>query len=45
VLENEIDLTRTFWLLVHADIRTLARVRVVSEFIASEVRKEGRLFA
>jgi hypothetical protein len=43
-LPHEVDLTRTFWLLVHADIRNLARVRVVSEFIAAEVGKEGRLF-
>jgi DNA-binding transcriptional LysR family regulator len=44
VLTREIELQRTFWLLVHADIRTLARVRIVSEFIAAEVRKERRLF-
>ena len=45
VLANEVELTRTFWLLVHADIRNLARVRVVSDFIAAEVGKESRLFA
>ncbi len=44
VLPNEVELVRTFWLLVHADIRNLARVRVVSEFIAAEVKKESRLF-
>ena len=44
VLGNEVDLTRSFWLLVHADIRNLARVRVVSEFIAAEVKTEARLF-
>jgi DNA-binding transcriptional LysR family regulator len=44
VLAGEVELTRTFWLLVHADIRNLARVRVVSEFITAEVRKERRLF-
>ena len=45
VLANDVELTRTFWLVVHADIRNLARVRVVSDFIASEVAKESRLFA
>jgi DNA-binding transcriptional LysR family regulator len=44
VLAKEIELQRTFWLLVHADIRTLARVRIMSEFIAAEVSKERRLF-
>jgi len=44
VLANEVELTRTFWLLVHADIRNLARVRVVSELITAEVQKEHRLF-
>jgi DNA-binding transcriptional LysR family regulator len=44
VLPNDVELTRTFWLLVHADIRNLARVRVVSEFITAEVQKEQRLF-
>jgi DNA-binding transcriptional LysR family regulator len=44
VLADDVELTRTFWLLVHADIRNLARVRVVSEFITAEVQKERRLF-
>jgi DNA-binding transcriptional LysR family regulator len=44
VLADDIELTRAFWLVVHADIRNLARVRVASEFIASEVRNESRLF-
>jgi DNA-binding transcriptional LysR family regulator len=44
VLPTEVELVRNFWLLVHADIRNLARVRVVSEFIAAEVKKESSLF-
>ncbi|MDQ8732786.1 LysR family transcriptional regulator [Bradyrhizobium sp. LHD-71] len=44
VLPNQVELTRTFWLLVHADIRNLARVRVVSDFITTEVQKERKLF-
>lgn len=38
VLPSEFAFTRTFWLLVHADIRALARVRAVAEFIYREVK-------
>jgi hypothetical protein len=33
-----------FWFRLHAEIRRFARVRVVSDFIAAEVRREGRHF-
>ncbi|MGV6872791.1 LysR family transcriptional regulator [Pseudochelatococcus sp. B33] len=40
----EVRLTRTFWLLVHSDMRDLARIRVTADFIAEEVRKARTLF-
>ncbi len=44
VLPGEVMLTRTFWLILHADIRDLARVRVVADFVVSEARKASALF-
>lgn len=44
VLPEAIELTRSFWLVVHADTRNLVRVRIASEFIADEVRRESALF-
>ncbi|MBB3809392.1 LysR family transcriptional regulator [Pseudochelatococcus contaminans] len=40
----EVGITRTFWLLVHSDMRDLARIRVTADFIADEVRKARGLF-
>ena len=44
VMEESVALTRSFWLIVHSDIRDLARVRVLSDFIAKAVRAERHLF-
>jgi DNA-binding transcriptional LysR family regulator len=38
VLADSVSLTRAFWLIVHADMRDLARVRVAAEFITQEAR-------
>lgn len=38
VLPESISLTRSFWLIVHSDMRELARVRIVSEFIVQQIR-------
>jgi hypothetical protein len=43
-MEESVALTRSFWLIVHSDIRDLARVRVLSDFIAKAVRTERHLF-
>jgi DNA-binding transcriptional LysR family regulator len=44
VLQNDVKLVRSFWLIIHADMRDLARVRFCSEFIAEEVRAQRKLF-
>ena len=44
VLPSEIMLTRSFWLIVHSDMKDLARVRTVSEFIVREARAAHELF-
>lgn len=44
VLADDIELTRTFWLIVHADMKDLARVRVVADFIHSQVAAARDLF-
>jgi DNA-binding transcriptional LysR family regulator len=37
VLPAQIRLIRTFWMIVHTDMRDLARIRVTADFIAEEV--------
>jgi hypothetical protein len=44
VLQKDVKLIRSFWLIVHTDMRELARVRFCSEFIAEEVRAQRKLF-
>ena len=44
VLADHVRITRSFWLIVHADIRDLARIRYCSEFIVEEVRRDRNLF-
>ncbi len=44
VLPAEIDLLRTFWLILHADLRDTARVRAVADFITAEVEGARELF-
>lgn len=44
VLENEFQLTKTFWLLIHEDIRGLARVRETADFITDCVRTQRSVF-
>lgn len=38
VLPGVIELTRAFWLITHADLRNLARIRVTTDFIVEEVK-------
>ncbi|OYW57787.1 MAG: LysR family transcriptional regulator [Azorhizobium sp. 32-67-21] len=44
VLPGEVEIERTFWLITHADTRTLARVRVAADFIAREAQEARSLF-
>lgn len=44
VLTQEIALIRTFWMIVHSEMRDLARLRAVGDFIAAEVQSAARLF-
>lgn len=44
IMPGEVALTRTFWLLTHADTRELARVRVAADFIAREAQEARGLF-
>ena len=44
VLPREIVLHNTFWLITHADLRRLSRVRMVADFIYREVHAERDLF-
>jgi DNA-binding transcriptional LysR family regulator len=44
VLPKDVRLRRTLWMIVHSDMREIARIRVTCEFIAEEVRRLRRLF-
>lgn len=44
VLPAAVALTRSFWLIVHADLRGLARIRTVADFIGREVKAAAGLF-
>ena len=44
VLADSVHLERSLWLVVHADLKTLARIRVVTEMIAASVRADRDLF-
>ena len=37
-------LIRTFWLVLHSDLRNIARVRVTADFMADQANKAQALF-
>lgn len=44
VLPEEVTITRSFWLIVHEDLRSLARISMTADYIADLVRREQALF-
>jgi len=44
ILPRDIRLTRSFWMVIHADMIKLARIRVTAEFIVEEVRRAAERF-
>lgn len=44
VLPEEVRLVRSFWMVVHSELRGLSRIRTCAEFITEEVRAAGALF-
>lgn len=44
VLAEQVSLTREFWLIGHADLRNLPRVKAAAEFIVEEVKAARGLF-
>ena len=38
VLPETVSITRSFWLLVHADLKDVARVRAIVDFVVREVK-------
>jgi DNA-binding transcriptional LysR family regulator len=44
VLPDEVRISRTFWLLMHADSKDLARIRAVADYIYETVEAERALF-
>jgi DNA-binding transcriptional LysR family regulator len=45
VLPDEVTISRTFWLLMHADSKDLARIRAVADYIYETVERERALFS
>lgn len=44
LLPTELRIIRSYWLVVHSDLRQLPRVRVAADFITEAVRAERNLF-
>lgn len=44
ILPTEIHLTRSFWMIVHADHKDRARIKITTRFIAEEIRKAKASF-
>lgn len=44
ILADKVQLTRAFWLIIHSDMRKLARIKTVSDFIAQETRSNRDRF-
>jgi DNA-binding transcriptional LysR family regulator len=44
VLADTVSLTRTFWLIVHAELRDVARVRATADFVVEQTRAARGLF-
>jgi DNA-binding transcriptional LysR family regulator len=44
ILPGDVSITRTFWLLMHADSKDLARIRAVADYIYETVERERALF-
>lgn len=44
LLPGDVRIFREFWLVIHSDLREIARVRTAAEFITKSVRQERRMF-
>jgi DNA-binding transcriptional LysR family regulator len=44
VLPEKISILRSFWLIVHADLKDVARIRATMDFLVREVRASRSLF-
>jgi DNA-binding transcriptional LysR family regulator len=44
VLPREVVLTRTLWMIVHSDMKDIARIQVTCDFIAEEIRRSRNRF-
>ena len=43
VLPEAVSIARSFWLLVHADLKDVARIRAIADFLVRETRAERAL--
>jgi hypothetical protein len=43
VLPETVSITRSFWLLVHADLKDVARVRAIVDFVVREAKASRAL--
>ena len=44
VLPDEVQLTRSYWLITHPDTHDLARIRACSDFLVDQVQQHGTRF-
>jgi DNA-binding transcriptional LysR family regulator len=44
VLPDKVSIVRSFWLIVHADLKEVARIRATMDFLVREVKAARALF-
>ena len=44
VLPDDVHLVRSLWLVTHADLKSLARIRVVNDMIVQAVKADRAMF-
>ena len=44
IVPDDVSISRTFWMLMHADSKDLARIRAVADYIHETVERERALF-
>jgi DNA-binding transcriptional LysR family regulator len=45
VLPGQVSLTRSLWLVTHQDLKSLARIRAVTDFVVEQVREARTAFS
>jgi DNA-binding transcriptional LysR family regulator len=44
ILPETVEVVRSFWMVLHADLARVPRIRAVADFVAEQVRAETAIF-